>query len=161
MSWVYELLKNRYERKWYPPWKPSDYILWQFGPLRPKGYGEILFSDEYNYIIYTLYWSKVSKRFFFRGLYFPRITLPVLRLYVAIPKVVFKTFMVLQEARTAFKGIEAGLGARRPVHAAATSFAGVSVPAGATSPVQSVNTVYGANQITIKVFEFNVNTRVE
>jgi len=92
MSWVYELLKNRYERKWYPPWKPSDYILWQFGPLRPKGYGEILFSDEYNYIIYTLYWSKVSKRFFFRGLFQPALTVQILRFAVTIPPIIFRTF---------------------------------------------------------------------
>jgi len=69
MSWIYELLKNRYEKIWIPPWKYCDYILWQYGPLRPKNYGEMLFSDEYNYLIYTLYWSKVNKRLIFKGFY--------------------------------------------------------------------------------------------
>jgi len=105
MSWIYELLKNRYERKWIPPWKPSDFILWQYGPLRPKNYGEVLFSDEYNYLIYTLYWSKVSKRFFFRGFFYPSIVLSILKIGVTIPPIIYKLIKIIGETRTEFADI--------------------------------------------------------
>ncbi|PUA31327.1 MAG: hypothetical protein B7O98_09475 [Zestosphaera tikiterensis] len=100
MSWIYELLKNRYERKWYSPWKTSDYIIWQMGALRPKNYGEILFSDEYNYLLYTLYWSKVSKRFIFRGFYHALINLTLFKIYATIPRLILIYLRISSEMKT-------------------------------------------------------------
>jgi len=152
VSGLHELLARRYKRLWLPPWKPGDYVAWQFGALPPKDYGEVLFSDEFNYVLLTLYLTRASKRLIFKGHGGPAASFGLLR--TSHRTAYGDVILVALRAESSAGFIERPLlavltaaGARSP---AATSALARWTPAGAVAPAKVLSLLSTESYVEVR-----------
>lgn len=99
------ILEERYEKILKKPWRTIDLILYPYGRLRPKAYGEILFSEEWNYLAETLAWLYTIKMLLPPKIKRPLVSLSTFKITPHIAWLVYQTFKFPSEIRTEWADI--------------------------------------------------------
>ena len=99
------LMEELYGKVYRKTWKGKDYIIYRYGKLRPKDFGEILFSEEWNYLIYTLYYLHTVKHLIPPRVKFPQITRYIISITPTLAFLVHVTFKVPTEYLTKFSDV--------------------------------------------------------
>lgn len=99
------ILDERYTRVYKHPWKGKDYIMYKYGGLRPKGFGEMLFSEEWNYIVETLYYLHYIKHLIPPKAKFPQVSKPLFDFSVIVGLIVYVLLRLPSEVRVEFADV--------------------------------------------------------
>lgn len=99
------LMEELYGKVYRKTWKGKDFIIYRYGKLRPKDFGEILFSEEWNYLIYTLYYLHTIKHLIPPRVKFPQITRYIISITPTLAFAVYAIFKIPTEFTTRFSDI--------------------------------------------------------